>query len=49
MSLFASFFRTRVGQDETSAEAVYAHALTWALIDPDSRRFLPVTPLEQAN
>lgn len=39
LSLFASFFRTAVGRDESSGEYVYAHALTWALVDPLGQRY----------
>jgi geranylgeranyl pyrophosphate synthase/predicted secreted hydrolase len=41
LSLFASFFRTAVGRDEATGEHAYAHALTWALVDPAGKRYLP--------
>jgi geranylgeranyl pyrophosphate synthase/predicted secreted hydrolase len=41
LSLFASFFRTAVARDETTGELEYAHALTWALVDPAERRYVP--------
>ena len=37
---FASFFRTAVGKDADSGEYVYAHALTWALVDGSGQRYL---------
>src|SRR5688572_6369863 len=33
VSLFASFFRTAVGRNEDAGNHIYAHALTWALVD----------------
>ena len=39
-SFFASFFRTAVGQDEETGLYVYAHALTWCLVDVENRRYL---------
>ena len=41
LSLFASFFRTAVGRDEPTGAYAYAHALTWALVDPAGQRYLP--------
>ena len=40
LSYFASFFRTAVGKDPETGRYVYAHALTWALVDPAGRRYL---------
>ena len=40
ISLFAAFFRTAVAQDEMTGDYVYAHAITWALIDPRAERYL---------
>jgi geranylgeranyl pyrophosphate synthase/predicted secreted hydrolase len=39
VSVFASFFRTAVDRDESTGEYVYAHALTWALVDPLAQRY----------
>jgi geranylgeranyl pyrophosphate synthase/predicted secreted hydrolase len=39
VSLFASFFRTAVGRDDATGEYVYAHALTWAVVDPVRQRY----------
>ena len=39
LSLFASFFRTAVGHAEGSEAYVYAHALTWAVVDPAGGRY----------
>ena len=40
VSLFGSFFRTAVGQDESTGEHVYAHALTWAFVEPRAERYV---------
>jgi geranylgeranyl pyrophosphate synthase/predicted secreted hydrolase len=39
LSVFASFFRTAIGRDEPTGDYVYAHALTWALVDPRGRLY----------
>jgi geranylgeranyl pyrophosphate synthase/predicted secreted hydrolase len=39
VSLFASFFRTAVDRDDSTGEYVYAHALTWAVVDPLAERY----------
>lgn len=38
-SFFASFFQIAVGRDAATGERLYAHALTWALIDADGGRY----------
>ncbi len=39
-SFFASFFRAAVGTDERTGRHRYAHALTWAFIDPTGKRYI---------
>jgi len=39
ISVFVSFFRTAVARDESTGDYVYAHALTWALVDPLGQRY----------
>ncbi len=39
VSVFASFFRTAVGRDELTGENAYAHALTWAYVEPAAERY----------
>ena len=45
--MFASFFRTAVGRDEQTGENIYAHALTWALIEPAQQRYLRESLVDQ--
>jgi geranylgeranyl pyrophosphate synthase/predicted secreted hydrolase len=40
LALFAAFFRTAVGYDQAAGAYRYAHALTWALVDPARQRYL---------
>jgi geranylgeranyl pyrophosphate synthase/predicted secreted hydrolase len=47
ISLFASFFRTAVGRDEQTGKSLQAHALTWALIEPATRRYLRESLVDQ--
>ncbi len=47
VALFASFFRTAVGRDEQTNERVYAHALTWAVIEPEQGRYLRESLVDQ--
>ena len=39
-SLFAAFFRLLKGRNKRTGELEYAHSLTWALCDPDRRRYV---------
>ena len=39
-SFFASFFQLRVGEVEGAGEPIYAHALSWALIDASGKRYI---------
>lgn len=41
LALFASFFRVVKGRDETTKKTLYAHSLTWALVDLDDKRYFP--------
>jgi geranylgeranyl pyrophosphate synthase/predicted secreted hydrolase len=45
-SMFAAFFRVDVSA-AGAAERSYAHFLTWALVDPVSRRYSPVTLVDR--
>ncbi len=47
LSLFASFFRTAVGRDESSGGTDDAGALTWATIDPVGERYLRESLVDQ--
>src|SRR5688572_5987675 len=40
LSLFAAFFRVLKGRDETTGELLWAHSLTWALSDPQRKRYV---------
>jgi len=40
-SVFASFFRIVQGRDEETELPIYAHSLTWALCEPEAKRYLP--------
>lgn len=44
-SMFAAFFRVDVSE-AGAAERTFAHFLTWALVDPNGGRFVPVTLLD---
>jgi geranylgeranyl pyrophosphate synthase/predicted secreted hydrolase len=44
---FASFFRTAVARDSATGEYVYAHALTWALVDCQGKRYLAESLLDK--
>ena len=44
-SLFASFFRYRLDEDDPSGKS-HAHSLTWALIDLDGQRYWPESLLD---
>ncbi len=48
LSLFAAFFRRAVDHDEAEERYVYAHALTWAMIDPAGRRYMPESLVDPA-
>jgi geranylgeranyl pyrophosphate synthase/predicted secreted hydrolase len=39
LSVFASFFRIAVSQDEVTKEVQYAHSITWALSDANGKRY----------
>jgi geranylgeranyl pyrophosphate synthase/predicted secreted hydrolase len=40
LSLFAAFFRVLKGRDEKTGELQWAHSLTWALSDPQRKRYV---------
>jgi len=40
LSLFAAFFRVLKGRDEKTGELQYAHSLTWAISDPQRKRYV---------
>lgn len=42
-SVFASFFRICKGYDETTKEPLYAHSITWALSDPQTGKYYPLS------
>ncbi len=42
-SLFASFFRICKGHDEVTKEPLYAHSMTWALSDPQTGKYYPLS------
>jgi geranylgeranyl pyrophosphate synthase/predicted secreted hydrolase len=46
LSLFASFFRVAVGRDDDTGDARYVHSCTWALSDPQRRRYRCATRLD---
>src|SRR5437016_2140607 len=46
LSLFASFFRAMVKSDERTGEPIFAHALTWALADPQTRTYVAESLLD---
>jgi geranylgeranyl pyrophosphate synthase/predicted secreted hydrolase len=47
LSLFASFFRLATHRDEQTGLPVYAHAVTWSIIDRDRRQYITVSELDQ--
>jgi geranylgeranyl pyrophosphate synthase/predicted secreted hydrolase len=40
LSLFAAFFRVLKGRDEATGELRWAHSMTWALSDPQRKRYV---------
>jgi geranylgeranyl pyrophosphate synthase/predicted secreted hydrolase len=42
-SVFASFFRLVVGEDDLTHLPIYAHSLTWAVIDIDNQGYYPIS------
>ncbi len=42
-SLFASFFRIIAGYDKETKEPQYAHSMTWALSDPQTGKYYPLS------
>jgi geranylgeranyl pyrophosphate synthase/predicted secreted hydrolase len=44
-SLFAAFFRQVMGRTKTG-EKIYAHSVTWALVDVDRQRYLHATGVD---
>jgi len=47
LAVFAAFFRLATGRDAATLEPVYAHSLTWALVDLDARKLYSDTILDQ--
>jgi geranylgeranyl pyrophosphate synthase/predicted secreted hydrolase len=48
-SLFASFFRVKVGKDEKTGRPCYTHFLTWGLTDVRARKYHATTLLDPAS
>lgn len=42
-SVFASFFRLVIGEDELTHLPLYAHSLTWAVIDISNQGYYPIS------
>ena len=46
LAVFCSFFRGVMGQDDITKEPKYGHILTWALTDPDQKKYYSSSRLE---
>jgi len=46
-SIFASFFRLLVGEDEETHCPLYAHSITWGLIDVNRQAYYPVSLVDR--
>jgi geranylgeranyl pyrophosphate synthase/predicted secreted hydrolase len=48
-SVFASFFRLLIGQDETTQAPIYAHSITWAIADVTEQQYYMDSVLDQST
>lgn len=47
LSIFASFFRILVGYDKDTKAPVHAHSLTWAIIDPENKKYYGLSHVDR--